>query len=550
MHIKAVLKALSFYLYILLIPLSIPTMMAIWCDWFVGPSVYPQLPAALAFIKTILICFFLATLLYLFSKDSEQGLFRKEGLLLVIFVYFLTPLVSALPFLFNGTLDNPLDAYFECVSGYTTTGATVLQAKEYNQITGKEVPIVKDYVIDQDYTYSFYGNVEPIKDRFGATILTGIEAVHPALLFWRSFMQCLGGGGIVVLFVAILPALGVGGKFLFQTEVSGPTTDSVFPRIKETASLLWKVYSSLIGIETVLLMFTNPKVTLFDALCISFSTLSTGGFCPKNASIAAYGSDLTTGIITIFMLLGSINFTLYFLLLKGKLSKWNDPELKVFLGIVTLSVLYGTSQLWGQPTDSVTREFFSKETFSPFSAFITAAFQLISAQTSTGFVIADFDAWGYPLQVWMLIMFFVGGMAGSTAGGIKIIRSMSVFNIMLNKIESLFKPDTVRNFRVCGQILDPQMAVTILCFFIVVIFLTISGTFLLVMGGIDIETSITSVSCMVNNTGIAFRLAGPTNSFAFLNDAGKLLCSVLMIAGRLEFFALLVMFAPSFWKKV
>jgi trk system potassium uptake protein TrkH len=524
-------------------------MMAIWCDWIVGSSVYPQLPAALAFVETLFICFALASLLFFISKDTQQGLFRKEGLLLVIFVYFLTPLVSALPFLFNGTLANPLDAYFECVSGYTTTGATILQAKEYSPMSENEIPIVKDYVIDKDYTYSYFGNVEPIKDSLGATILTGIEAVHPALLFWRSFMQCLGGGGIVVLFVAILPALGVGGKFLFQTEVSGPTTDSLFPRIKETASLLWKVYSALIGIETVLLMFTNPKVSLFDALCISFSTLSTGGFCPKNASIAAYGSDLTTGIITIFMLLGSINFTLYFLLLKGKLSKWNDPELKVFLGIVVISVLYGTSQLWGEPVDSVTREFFNEEIFSPFSAFLTSAFQLISAQTSTGFVIADFDSWGYPLQVWMLIMFFVGGMAGSTAGGIKVIRSMSVFNVMLNKIESLFKPDNVRNFRVGGQVLDPQMAITILCFFVVVFFLTISFTFLLVMGGVDIETSISSVSCMVNNTGIAFRLAGPTNTFAFLNDAGKLLCSVLMIAGRLEFFALLVLFAPSFWKK-
>jgi trk system potassium uptake protein len=549
MHYKAVIKALSFYLYILLIPLLIPTLMAIWCDWVVGPSVYPQLPTALAFIETLLICFSSATLLYFLSKEPKGGLYRKEGLLLVILVYFITPLISALPFLFSKTLDNPIDAYFECVSGYTTTGATVLQGKEYNSFTGEEISVVKEYVIDKDYTYQYFGNVEPIKNHLGEVILTGIEAVHPSLLFWRSFMQCLGGGGIVVLFVAILPALGVGGKFLFQTEVSGPTTDSLFPRIKETASLLWKVYSSLIGLETILLMFTNSKVSLFDALCISFSTLSTGGFTPKNASIAAYASDVTTAIVMVFMILGSINFTLYFLLLKGKLSRWNDPELKVFLGIIAVSVLFGTLELWGKPVDQFTKTYFDKEVFSPFSAFLTAGFQLISAQTSTGFVIADFDQWSYPLQVWMLIMFFVGGMAGSTAGGIKIIRSMSVFKIMLNKIESLFKPDTVRNFRVGGQIIEPQMAITILCFFIVVFSLTIFSTFFLVLGGIDIETSITSVSCMLNNTGIAFRLAGPTNSFAFFNDPGKLLCSVLMIAGRLEFFALLVLFAPNFWKK-
>lgn len=548
MQYKELLRILSRFFFVLLIPLSIPTLIAIWCDWFVGPGVYPQLPCSNAFLLTLLLVFLLGGLFYFLSKGSGSHLYRKESLLLVIIIYVVTPFLSALPFYLNGTLEKISDAYFESVSAYTTTGATLLQAKQFDG--EKEIPIKQEFMIDETYMYSYYGTIQPVRDFSGAVILSGIEAVHPALLFWRSFMQCLGGGGIVILFVAILPALGVGGKLLFEAETTGPSTEALFPRIKETASLLWKVYSTLIGLQTVLLMITNPKVPLFDALLLSFSTLSTGGFAPSNLSVAGYESPWTTLIILIFMIFGSINFALFFLLLKGKVSRWNDPELKVFLTIILISTLFGAWQLTGIPTDSITLETTGQTVFSFPMALLHASFQLVSAQSSTGFTIGNFDVWPFPFQVWMLVLFYIGGMAGSTAGGTKIIRSMSVFSIVLHSIESVFRPDTIRHYRVGGKTIDTKNAINILSFIVIVLALAVVGTFGLVLQGIDAETSLSTVSCMLNNTGLAFRLGGPLNSFAFLPLGAKLISCLLMIAGRLEFFAVLLLFVPSFWKKI
>ncbi|MFN0065926.1 MAG: TrkH family potassium uptake protein [Chlamydiales bacterium] len=542
-------RALGFYCWVLLIPLAIPTCIAIFCDWIVGPGVYPQPPSAVAFLITMLVCALIGFLLWFFGLKSTGRLYRREGLLLVLIVYFLTPALSGLPFILNKTFTNPLDAYFESVSAYTTTGASIMHAKEYNPITGEEVPISLNFCINSDVTYTYYGTIKPVLGKDGEVQLTGIEAVSLSLIFWRSFMQCLGGGGIVVLFVAILPALGVGGKILYQTEVTGPTKESIFPRIKETASLLWKVYLGLIALETILLMFTNERVSLFDAMTVSFSTLSTGGFCPKNANIAAYDSGVTSFIVMVFMILGSINFSLYFFCMRGKLARLNDPELKVFLLIILTAVLIGTWQLVGAPKDDITLVSQGAGNFSFLEALHYSAFQLISAQTSTGFATADYDIWPFSVQVLMLILFFVGGMAGSTAGGIKVVREQTFIKILLNKIESIFRPDTVREFRLGETIINTRTATTILCFFMIVGGLTVLGTFAFVLDGIDPETALSTAGCMINNVGLAFRAGGPAHSFAFLNTLGKLSSIFLMIAGRLEFYALLIAFVPGFWRK-
>lgn len=542
-------KALGFYLLIFLIPLAIPAAIAIYMDWIIGPSVYPQPPSALAFLITMGGTALLGFLFWFLGRKATGQLFRREGLLLVIIIYLLTSIIGAAPFYLNGTFSNPIDALFESVSGFTTTGATVMQPKLYDPQTGKEIPYIETYITGEETTYRFDGTIKPVINQTGKAILTGIEAVSPALLFWRSFTQCLGGGGIIVLFVAILPALGVGGKILYQTEVTGPTKDSMFPRIKETASLLWKVYLGLIALEVLLLMLTNDKINFFNAVTISMSTLSTGGFTALNQGIAAFSSAATNWIIILFMVLGSINFTLYFMMMRGRFARLNDPELKAFLAIVLFSCAIATWQLYGEEKDPLSSQRAGAGHYTFMEAMEYGSFQVISAQTSTGFSTANFNLWPFGVQVLMLVLFFVGGMAGSTAGGIKVIRQQTFVRIMINKIESIFRPDTVRDYRIGSSIIDPKTAMTILCFLMVVASLAIISTFALVLDGVDPETSLSTVGCMMNNIGLAFRMAGPTESFAFLSNFGKLLSCFLMIAGRLEYFAILIAFVPAFWRR-
>ncbi len=531
---RDICKTLSFYMWILVIPLSIPFFIGAYCEWIVGPEVYPQPPAAFAFLLTIGTTVLVGALFWLIGRNRTGHLFRREALLLVLLVYLLTPAIGALPFLFNGTFSNPLDGYFESVSGITTTGATVMQAKKIDPQTKAERPIKVSFVTGAKTTYTYNGTISPVIDPKTHEVLSGLDAVSPALLFWRSLMQWMGGGGIIVLFVAILPALGVGGKILFQTEVTGPSKESMMPQIKETASKLWKIYLGLTICQIILLMVTNDAISLFDAVTISFSTISTGGFTGQNNGIATFNSAYTDWIIVLFMILGSISFSIYFFCMRGKFNRLRDPELRLFLLIILFAVIVATWQLLGS--------------YPFWKAFQFGTFQVISAQTSTGFSTANYDIWPFSVQVLMLILFYVGGMAGSTAGGIKVVRHQTFFRIMLNKIESIYRPDAVRTYRLGNTIIDNRTATTVLCYFMVTASLAIMGTFLLVLDGVDPETGLSTVSCMLNNVGIAFRMGGPTESFAFLSNWGKILSCFWMIAGRLEYFAVLIAFVPAFWR--
>lgn len=545
---RDICRTLSFYLWILLLPLSIPLCMAIYCEWIAGPSRYPQPPAAIALLMTMAFTAILGAILKLIGQKSSGQLFRREALLLVLMVYFLTPVISALPFYLNGTLANPIDALFEAVSGLTTTGATIMEAKNIDPATGRDLPIKKTIVTGQPTTYTYYGTIQPVIDPQTKQVLyTGLEAVSPALIFWRSLMQWLGGVGIIVLFVAILPALGVGGKVLFQTEITGPSKETMLPRIKETASQVWKIYLGLTLLEVLLLVATNSRMPLFDAITISLSTLSTGGFVPNNGGIPAYNSVYTDAIIIIFMIFGSINFSIYFFCMRGKFSKLKDSELRVFLLIILFSIFLATWQLIGTPKELL----YANEPSGLFTfkeSLRHGAFQVISAQTSTGFATLNFDAWPFAVQVLMLMLLLIGGMAGSTAGGIKIIRLQTCLKVLIYKIESIYRPDAVRTYRLGNTIIEDRAATSVLCFFMVITMLTVLGTFLFVLDHIDPETSLTTVGCMISNGGFAFRMGGPNETFAFLSDFSKILSFLWMIAGRLEYFAVLIIFLPAFWK--
>lgn len=544
---REVARTLGYYLYFLSLTLCIPWLLALYYQYLTSPEQHPQPHSSLAFLGSIGVCLTLAALLHYCGRRAEGRLFRREGLMIVVSIWFLSAFIGALPFYFSGTLTHPVDAYFEAMSGFTTTGATVMHPKSYDPITGQERAIHSQVPFEQSIEYVYYGTIDPVRNlATGEELFVGVEAVSKALLFWRSFMQWLGGMGIVVLFVAILPLLGVGGKVLFQAEVPGPVKEAITPRVKETASFLWKLYLGLTFAEIVLLLVSNADMTVFDAVTITLSNLSTGGFSTRNASLGAFDNAATEWIVLIFMLVGSINFALYFYCLRRQFYRLFEPELILYLFLLLIFSLIVTWNLIGTEKILLNGD---RGIFSIGEAFRYGFFHTISAQTSTGFATADYDGWPFVNQAMMLTVMFLGGMSGSTGGGMKIIRHYMLFRIAQEKVESIFRPERVRNFRLGGKILDEGTATTVLVFFLIVTFLSVLGTLLLALDGVDLESSLAIITCMINNIGLAFRQAGPTESFAFLSPFAKLLSCVWMVLGRLEFYAVLVILIPAFWKE-
>lgn len=548
MQIKDLCRIMAVFVFIFTATLVLPLLVDCYYKFFVDPALHPQPYAFDAFLESIGICLLLGLFFKYCGRDSTRRLYQHEGIAAVVLIWVLIPALAALPFLLSGTLKNPFQAYFEMASGFTTTGATTLAAKNYDPLTGKEIPITRSYYGDPAIVYNFYGNIEPVRNPLTKEIVfEGIEAVGKGLLFWRSFTQWLGGVGIVVLFIAILPALGAGGRILFQAEVPGPMKDSMTPRIKEAAIQLWRIYLGLTILQIVLLMATNPEMSLYDATTISFSTLSTGGFSVRNTSLEYYHNNLTEWVTLIFMILGGINFTLYFYILRGKFYRIYEPEFFCYLLVLALGTFLAVWKLVGTPNVLITGETLGN--FDLESALRYGMFQVVSAQTSTGFMTTNYDNWPYAVQALMLILMFVGGMSGSTAGGIKIMRHYMLFKIAQSKIKSLFQPRHVKTFQVADKEVDLSAANMVLCYFFIIMVLSVLGTFLYIFDGIGPPTALSSVACMINNVGLAFRMGGPTGSFAFMSNEGLLLSSFLMIAGRLEFFVVLALLFPSFWKE-
>ena len=546
MRYREISKILGKYLFYFSFILCVPFAVAVYFDFI---SIYKhssQPSSSLEFLETILICLVLSFLFRFLGKGAKKQIEKKESIFLVVVIWLISAFIGALPFYLTKTLENPVDAYFEAMSGFTTTGATVMYPKAYNSL-GKEIPIYDTNIHVPEKTYKFWGTISPIREgKTGRILFSGVEAVSKGVQFWRSFSQWLGGMGIVVLFLAILPALAVGGKFLYQMEMPGPTKESLTPRIKDTASILWKLYFTLTIIEIYLLIWTNPQMPLFDAFCITFSNLSTGGFTITNQSIGSYNNIFTEWIVIIFMFIASTNFALYFQLLRRKLYRIYEPDYLFYVGMIIMGAFFVTIFLIGGTQHSLDG---SIATYSTSSAIRDGCFQAISAQTSTGFVTTNYDLWPFAPQIFMLLLMFVGGMAGSTAGGIKTSRFYILFKIFAHKIENIFRPEDVRKLKVGEKEITSNTAITVLTFFFIVILFAAFGMVLLIINGIDPETAIATITCMMNNIGIAFRAAGPVYSFAFLPNFSKIISILWMLFGRLEFFAVLLLFLPAFWKK-
>lgn len=547
MFYKEILKIFRSYLFLYAIILVIPFCLAAYYQFIANPLNHPQPHSTDAFGYTILLCLLGALVCFIFSRFPSITLHRREALVTCVLIWFMTPAIGALPFIFSGTLTRFDQAFLEATSGFTTSGATVFEAKKYDPNTGIEVPIVKKYSGIQQSTYSFYGNIEPIIDPATGKKLEGFEAISKAILFWRSFAQWLGGMGIIVLFVAFLPGLGIGGKFLFQTESQGISKEGITPRIKETALSLWKIYFALTLILIVLLIITNTHLPLFDAVSLAFSTISTGGLAIHENSMAYYQNTTTEFIIAIFMILGGINFALYYHVLKGKFYSFFEPEFILYMALILIFGLFAVWQLYDYPKIGFNGE--NQGTYSLSEAFHSGFFQMISTQTSTGLFTHNYDTWPMAVQGVLLISMFIGGMAGSTSGGIKVIRLYMLFVVAKNQIESIFRPKTVKILRIGKKEIDRETTLSVLCFFFIVVFFCGIGTMVYIFDHIDSETALSLSVAMVNNTGLGFRLNGPTGTLAFLSVFPSYFSSFLMILGRLEFYAVLVLLLPTFWKE-
>jgi len=423
---------------------------------------------------------------------NKRELSKKEGYLVVALGWVTMSAVGMLPYLFSGTIPEIHDAFFETMSGYTTTGAS---------------------------------------------ILTDIESVDKGILFWRSLTQWIGGMGIIVLTIALLPMLGVGGMQLFIAEAPGISPDKLKPRIADTAKRLWLIYAGLTAVETVLLKVGG--MNFFDALNHSLTTMATGGFSTKNASMAHFDNPFLQYVVIVFMFLAGVNFTLTYFGLKGRFRKvWDNEEFKTYLFFMVIFTIITTTGII----------VFTDANFEP--AFRDAAFQVVSVITTTGFVTADYTAWAPILTVLFFFFMFLGGSAGSTAGGVKIVRHLVMIKNSFLEMKRLLHPSAILPVRLNGKAVSQSVTHHVLAFIIIYLSIFVFGSVAVALTGVDFVTAISSVATSLGNIGPGLGLVGPVDNFAHLPMPTKWMLSFLMLLGRLELFTIMILFTPYFWRKI
>ncbi len=489
-------------------------LVAAWSciQWLLGD---PSEKAALqALIMTVAGGGLVGMGLWLVGKRARHTVGRRDAILLVATSWFVAAALSAFPYrLWTAFADiaptdcaftNYVDCYFEAMSGLTTTGATVL---------------------------------------------TNIEALPRSLHLWRSLTHWLGGLGIVVLFVAVLPMLGVGGKRLFRVESPGPTPEGVTPRIQETARVLWLIYLSLTVIEILVLRIVG--LTWFDSVCHTFATLATGGFSTLNSSVAGYQSVAVDTVIIIFMVAAGVNFGLYFQIIKGRWrSVAGDRELRCYLGFLAIGSALVVFSILNR--ELVTTDGTTIANADLGDAVRYGVFQVVGVQTTTGFCTADFDLWPFLPKFAMLLLMFVGGSAGSTGGGIKVIRFMMAFKILWAELERVFHPNVVRPVKIGNAVIDTEMKLATMVYFVGIAVLTLLGMVALMLfesgKGIDSITALTASIATLNNIGPGLARVGATCNFGWFTSSSKCVMILLMALGRLEVMTIAVLFFPRFWR--
>ena len=430
-------------------------------------------------------------LLAALGKGGERQLTRRDGYVLVSFAWVAFSLFGMLPFYIGGYIPDIADAFFETMSGFSSTGATILD---------------------------------------------DIESLPHGILFWRSMTQWIGGLGIIMFTIAVLPIFGVSGLQVFAAEASGPTHDKVHPRIGITAKWIWSIYTGITTLLVCLLMLGG--MDWFDSICHAFATTGTGGFSTKQASVAYYNSPYIEYVISIFMFISGINFTLVLLFVNRKFKKFiGNAELKFYFGSVVLFtaviaiVLYYTSPMGME------------------ESFRKSLFQVISLQTSTGFATDDYMQWTPVLWGLLTIIMLMGACAGSTTGGLKCIRMVILTKVSRNEFKHILHPNAILPVRINKQVISPSIVSTVLAFCFIYISIIVIGTLLMMAMGVGAEESMGCVISSIGNMGPGWGETGPAYSWNALPDAAKWLLSFLMLLGRLELFTVLLLFTPDFWKR-
>lgn len=466
----------------------IETAMLLSC---IGVSLCYQENDLESFLITAAITAVSGLFLMLLGKNAENQLSRRDGYIIVSIVWVVFSIFGMLPFYLSGYIPNITNAFFETMSGFTTTGASILD---------------------------------------------NIEALPHGLLFWRSMTQWIGGLGIVLFTIAVLPIFGVGSMQLFAAEATGPTHDKIHPRIGVTAKLLWIIYLVLTISETILLMFGG--MSLFDAVCHAFTTTATGGYSTKQANIAYYNSPYIEYVISLFMILSGLNFTLYFFFVKGKIKKFfSDEEMKWYISSIAIFTAIIAFTL--TRTSSMGIE----------ESFRKALFQVASLHSTTGYVTADYMTWEPFLWAILAITMIIGGCAGSTSGGLKDIRILILVRIIKNEFKRLIHPNAVLPIRANKQVISPSVKNSILAFTLLYIAVLVIGWIIMMALGVGYIESFGTVVSSMGGVGPGLGTCGPAYSWNHLPDAAKWLLSFLMLIGRLEIFTILLIFTPGFWKK-
>jgi len=483
MKIRSVIRTLGAFLVVLGLTMVVP----LTCSLLYGED------DTRAFLIAIGLTFGTGLIMYLiaWTKDRKVLLGHREGFLIVSACWALAALFGGLPYMLHGTLPSLTDAYFETMSGFTTTGSTVINK---------------------------------------------IEGLPHGILLWRSLTQWLGGMGIIILSVAILPFLGVGGRQLFKAEAPGPIKDKLEPRIAETARSLWIVYVIITITGFIFLLFGGMGV--FDAINHIFCAMATGGFSTKDSSITWFDSAYIDGVLVVFMVVAGMNFTLHYQLLTGNYRPLlKDSEARFFLGTILVATILITVDLRLNILTDLGR------------AFRLAIFQVSSIITTTGFVTDNYAKWPAFSQAILLLLMFIGGSAGSTGGAIKCVRILLVLKRAYRELYHLVHPHSITQVKLAGQTVSQDIMKSVLGFFVLYLSVAILATLALTALGLDLITSFAGVAATLGNVGPALGLFHPATTFAEAPVLGKWIMSFCMMIGRLEIYTVMVLLIPEFWKK-
>lgn len=480
MNYRVVLKVLGNVLKYELILLVIPLLIAL----YYGDG------DANAFLITIVVmapvAFFLSRV-----KTIKNDIYAKEGFLTVGLAWLGISIVGALPFILSGSIPSFIDAFFETVSGFTTTGAS---------------------------------------------ILTEIESLPKGILFWRSFTHWIGGMGFLIFILALIPSLGSNTIHLLKAESPGPNPGKIVPKVKETAKILYIIYFVLTVIQTIMLMFAG--LSLYDAAIHALGTAGTGGFSNMNTSVAAFNNPAVEWIITVFMLLFGVNFALYFQLIRGNIkSVFKSEELKYYLLMVFVSIAFITINILGFNSGNLGL------------SIRQSSFQVASIITTTGFATVDFNLWPTLSKMILMMIMIVGAMAGSTGGGIKTIRIVIMFKAIRREINKILHPKRIKSVKIDGKVIEEETISGVFLFIGAYIIISLIAMLVVSLDGFDMITTTTSVIATMSNIGPGFELVGATGNFAAFSPLSKIVLSFCMLAGRLEIYPMLIMFSSTIWRK-